>query len=155
MTARTIMTKTVTETAVPLPTSDSVLEYADRERVNREFPHTSITAHAPGWTLFRNLYMSNGTLYILTSRPDTFPEIRLMTSTGLPAENSAENIAAREPTKENMDFISPDDALERWGGDPDRGETNKVWTVEGNTVCPLYPFPLDESRLTCLFPALI
>lgn len=135
ITTRAILTKTVTETAIPIPTPDAALENAARERDNREFPHTSIIAHAPGWTLFKNLYMSNGTLYILTSSPDTFPEFRLMTSTGLPAENTAENMAAREPTKENMDFITPNDALERWGGDPDRGETNRVWTVEGNTVC--------------------
>jgi len=33
-----------------------------------------------------------------------------------------------------MDFITPEDALERWGGEPKRGTTNRVWAVEGNTV---------------------
>lgn len=137
------ITHTVTETAtaVPLPPTlpptpppdSSAAE--DRQRNNRELPHTTIVAHAPGWTLFNNLYMSNGTLYILTPRPKKFPEIRLMTSTGLEAANTPENIAMREPTSYNMDFITPDDALERWGGDPDQGETNRVWTVQGNTVC--------------------
>ncbi|KAF9450770.1 hypothetical protein P691DRAFT_809605 [Macrolepiota fuliginosa MF-IS2] len=127
------VTQTVTETTIPLPTNTAELE-AERQRDNRELPYTTLVAHAPGWTLFRNLYMSNGTLYILTPRPKKFPEIRLMMSTGLPAENTPQNIAAREPTRENMDFITPDDALERWGGDPDRGVTNRVWTVDGNTL---------------------
>ena len=58
----------------------------------------------------------------------------MMTSTGLEAKTTPENIATREPTRENMDFITPEDALERWGGEPKRGTTNRVWAVEGNTV---------------------
>ena len=98
-----------------------------------DLPRTSIIAHAPGWTLFRNLYMSNGTLYILSSN-HSFPEFRLMTSTGLSAENTPENIASREPTRSNMYYVTPEEALTRWGGDVERGERNRVWSVEGNTV---------------------
>ncbi|KAF5353317.1 hypothetical protein D9756_007986 [Leucocoprinus leucothites] len=130
------VTQTVTDTSTitePEPEPTSVTE-ARRQRDNRELPHTTLISHAPGWTLFRNLYMSNGTLFILTETPKTFPEIRMMTSTGLTAVNTPENIAAREPTEENMDFIKPEDALEKWGGDPDRGQTNRVWTVEGNSL---------------------
>jgi hypothetical protein len=138
-TATMTVTETVTEAVSPpaqtkADTNTQALLKAEGEWDNRELPHTSIVAHAPGWTLFNNLYMSNGTLFILTSRPETFPEIRLMTSTGLPAENTPENIALREPTKENMDLITPEDALERWGGDPDKGKMNRVWTIGGNTV---------------------
>jgi hypothetical protein len=43
-------------------------------------------------------------------------------------------MAAREPTKQNMDFITPDEARTYWGGDLKRGERNRVWSVEGNTV---------------------
>lgn len=98
-------------------------------------PETTILSHAPGWTIFRNLYMSEGTLYIVSPhRPSYFPEIRYMTSTGLPAENTPENIALREPTRQNMDFITPEEAKRRWGGDVAQGEPNRIWTVEGNTV---------------------
>ena len=102
-------------------------------RYTENLPHTSIIAHAPGWTIFRNLYMSNGTLYILSSNR-SFPEFRLMTSTGLPAQRTPENIAAREPTPNNMDYLTPEEALTRWGGDVEHGEKNRVWSVEGNTV---------------------
>ncbi|KAI0930542.1 hypothetical protein AcV5_007227 [Taiwanofungus camphoratus] len=99
-----------------------------------EFPETTILSHAPGWTLFRNLYMSNGTLYIVSSQPpSSFPDTQYMTSTGLPAENTPENIAARMPTSENMDFISPAQARGLWGGDRDRSTRNRVWSVGGNT----------------------
>ena len=80
-------------------------------------PETKILSHAPGWTLFSNLYMSNGTVYIVTSRPNSIPDIVMMTSTGLPAENNAENIAARIPTADDMSIITPDEAKDMWGGD--------------------------------------
>lgn len=127
----TTLTVTTTTTALPTPATEST---ALLEIKGQGFPHTTLRSHAPGWTIFENLYMSNGTLLILTSTPKEFPEIRMMTSTGLEAANTPESIAAREPTRENMDFITPEDALERWGGKSERGTTNRVWAVEGKTV---------------------
>ncbi|KAK7065106.1 hypothetical protein R3P38DRAFT_2492073 [Favolaschia claudopus] len=109
-----------------------------------KLPATEIVAHAPGWTLYRNLYMSNGTLLILTDAPDTFPPIRMMASNPLDAVNSPENIQAREPTAWNMDFIGAGEARRRWGNDlvgekeeealREGRKRNRVWSVEGNTV---------------------
>lgn len=96
-------------------------------------PETTIVEHVPGWTLFRDIYMANGTLLILTSSPSLLPEARYMTSTGLPAENTAESMALREPTPWNMDIVSPEQARQRWGNHP---STRRVWSVEGNTVSP-------------------
>lgn len=46
-------------------------------------PSTKVMGHAPGWTLFENLYMSNGTLLIISDASESsFPERRFMTSTG-------------------------------------------------------------------------
>jgi len=115
-------------------------------------PQTNLLAHSPGWTLFRNLYMSNGTLFIIADAKTRgrFPEIRLMTSTGLAAENTPENIAMREPTAENMAFVTPEEAQRRWGASA--GGMNRVWTVEGNTVSESYSILLlascDDQRLT-------
>ncbi|KAI0331223.1 hypothetical protein GY45DRAFT_1345495 [Cubamyces sp. BRFM 1775] len=96
-------------------------------------PETTILSHAPGWTVFRNIYMSNGTMYIVTSRPSSFPEIEMITSTGLPAENTPENIAQRMPTSEDMAFLTPQEAQDRWGGDEGKLEKNRIWSVPGNT----------------------
>ncbi|EDR00740.1 uncharacterized protein LACBIDRAFT_333819 [Laccaria bicolor S238N-H82] len=107
---------------------------------------TTVLAHAPGWTLFQNLYMSNGTLFLIIhnssytpSTSDTygttkvdglFPEIRMMTSTGLMALNTPDNIAQREPTEWEMRFLSVLEAAGMWGKE---GEEKRVWTVDGNT----------------------
>lgn len=103
-----------------------------------EIPETFIVAHAPGWTLFENLYMANGTLYIVSteSRKPSFPQIRMMTSTGLLAENTPENIALREPTDLEMQIISQQDASLKWGGNGAKNVGNRIWTIEGNTVRP-------------------
>lgn len=138
VTATTFVTETsiATSTIVLQPSSTPKDQETHTLDLEQDLPHTSIISHAPGWTLFRNLYMSNGTLYILSSNR-SFPEIRMMTSTALEAFNTPENIASREPTAQNMDFITPEEARKRWGGDIDRGEKNRVWSVEGNTVSNL------------------
>lgn len=56
-----------------------------------------------------------------------------MTSTGLVADVTPENIAAREPASQDIDFVSPLQAAERWSGDSSPG-SRRVWTVEGNMV---------------------
>ncbi|CAA7259230.1 unnamed protein product [Cyclocybe aegerita] len=99
-------------------------------------PETSLIAHAPGWTLFRNLYMSNGTLLVVASDAEQngFPQVRMMTSTGLIALTTPENIRLREPTEQEMQIITPKEAFARWGGSSSTDERNRVWTVEGNTL---------------------
>jgi len=115
----------------PVPVSDLTPVPVDLSTAS-VLPETTIVEHVPGWTLFENVYMSNGTLLILSSSPvSEFPDIRYMTSTGLVAENTPENIAAREPTPWNMDFVTPEEALQRWGK---VATGRRVWSVEGNTV---------------------
>jgi hypothetical protein len=97
-----------------------------------EIPQTQLISNAPGWTIFRNLYMANGTLFIVTSNPESFPSIDLMTSTGLPAEATPESIAERMPTDRDMAIITPQEAHQRWGS-PSMG-LNNVFPVEGSTV---------------------
>jgi hypothetical protein len=99
---------------------------------------TSVLAHAPGWTLFQNLYMSNGTLYLVAgdSHRSRFPEIRMMASHPLTAFNTPENIAAREPSEIDMAFITPQEAQTRWG--------NRISSIEGNTVSHIYIYGLSD-----------
>ena len=98
---------------------------------------TKILAHAPGWTIFRNLYTSNGTLYIVRDdllngeegdflAVEQWPLVRMMTSTGLPGYATEESIKEREPTDQDMAFITPAEAASRWGGN--------VYTVSGTSV---------------------
>jgi hypothetical protein len=98
-------------------------------------PSTELLSHADGWTVMRDVYMSNGTFYLIvnsTARKD-WPDFRFITSTGLPGYNTDENIAAREPTAKDMAFITHDEAMARWG--PSKiYSRNAVTTVHGNTV---------------------
>ncbi|KDR78102.1 hypothetical protein GALMADRAFT_138246 [Galerina marginata CBS 339.88] len=125
-------TQTVTSVVTQTPKPQAILPF-------EELPHTDVLAHAPGWTLFQNLYMSNGTLFIIADEDERkkFPEIRMITSTGLEAINSPENIALREPTDDSMRIISPEEARKRWSLTTSGGREqvlNRVWTVEGNTL---------------------
>lgn len=110
-------------------------------------PSTRVLNHAPGWTMFENLYMSNGTLFIVSAPDDPpnplgvkqgwengFPLRRFMTSTGLPGYATEESVREREPTDKEMAFISREEAERRWG--------DQVWEVEGNTVGPYMPIGL-------------
>jgi len=121
------------------PVNEPLVPPARQEPIDLGFskiPETTIIAHAPGWTMYRNLYMSNGTLYLVSSNHENagFPPIRMMTSTGLIAENNPENIRLREPTDQEMKVISLAEAGARWGGDSSRNERHRILTVEGRTV---------------------
>ncbi|KAJ7465319.1 hypothetical protein FB451DRAFT_434591 [Mycena latifolia] len=123
VTVTEVTTKTLTVSPLPTPTPAILID---------PLPATSLVAHAPGSTLFKDLYMSDGALFIVSDNPFDFPEIRMMTSTGLAAENTPQNIAAREPTSRNMVIITTAQARSRWAGNgtPD----NRIFTVNGNTV---------------------
>jgi hypothetical protein len=114
---------------------------------------TRLAAHQPGWTIFENLYLSGGTLWVVTyvqyllkpaqcaaplrltsntihrslcsDDPSDYPEMRLMTSTGLPANGDPGNEAAREPKGDELMFITPGQARKKWG--------DRVWEMEGVT----------------------
>jgi hypothetical protein len=122
----------------PLPSAELLAEdppekaYArspERNAVNH-IPDTLMLEHAPGWTVFTDIYMANGTFFVVTlSPPSSFPESRFMISTGMRAENTPENKIARLPTDHELSYITPEEARRRWGED---GED--VRTVDGNTV---------------------
>ena len=98
------------------------------------FPETTVIAHAPGYTLFRNLYMANCTFFAVSQNPGNFPQRRMITSTGIIALNQPENIQRREPSDREFQIISPETAMARWGGDISRKERHRVWSIEGISV---------------------
>lgn len=117
----------------PLSSPDTAVTPSN---VLTNIPETELVQHAPGWTVFKNLYMSGGTFYVVSDKPRSeFPELLYILSVPIPALNTPENIQARLPTDQEMDFISTREAQRRWG--PTRpGETNRIQSVVGNTVSP-------------------
>ncbi len=51
--------------------------------------------------------------------------MRLMISTGLPANNDPGNEAAREPTGKELRYITPEKAAELW--------EDRIWVMDGMT----------------------
>ncbi|ODN99466.1 hypothetical protein L198_03310 [Cryptococcus wingfieldii CBS 7118] len=86
---------------------------------------TVLKGHSPGWTMFEKLYIYNGSFYVITEDKEKFPELRLMTSTGLPANNEPGNSEAREPKGDEIIYISPMDAAKLWGP--------RVYRMDGTT----------------------
>ncbi|KAG8696212.1 hypothetical protein FRC11_000900 [Ceratobasidium sp. 423] len=80
---------------------------------------------------------------IVTDDPSKWPKRRMMIDTGITALNTPENIAAREPTEVDLDWISPKDAETRWG--------KRVWAVPDFTI--LYCDPLQWA-LTDMAPVI-
>ncbi|KDQ20223.1 hypothetical protein BOTBODRAFT_27641 [Botryobasidium botryosum FD-172 SS1] len=78
-------------------------------------PATTLTAHAPGWTILDRVYIFNGTIYIVTDSPKSFPERRLMISSGYDVRNSKEEVLKREPTDKDLRFVRPAEARRLFG----------------------------------------
>ncbi|WOO79298.1 uncharacterized protein LOC62_02G002829 [Vanrija pseudolonga] len=87
-------------------------EFADKATV--------MLGHTPGWTMFERVYIYNGQMVVVTDKRDDWPELRLMTSTGLPSLDEPGNIEAREPIGNEIIFMTPAEAHELWGNNVER-----------------------------------
>ena len=119
---------TLSPTPCPTPSALAVRPFS-ADAPKDALPTTRLIKHAPGWTIFENLYMSGGTLFIVTDERDKWPATRMMTSSGDEAVNTPENIALREPKEKHMSFINPEAARKKWG--------DRVWIVSGTSVSVL------------------
>ncbi|KAF8339247.1 hypothetical protein F5887DRAFT_1232563 [Amanita rubescens] len=108
-------TTTLLETVSPTPTVSSEKGPPGRDSL-------------PGSLLVKR----HVTLLIVSPSKEDFPETRMTTSTDLSAENTPENIALREPTKETMDFLTPEQAQQRWGSEDE--SAYEVLSAKGNTI---------------------
>ncbi|KAG8880422.1 hypothetical protein FRB97_000786 [Tulasnella sp. 331] len=82
-----------------------------------------------GWSVFDNLYTFNGTLYIVSDEPGGFPPIREMASSGSHMGNSAEEIAAQEPSDADMQIISTAEATALFGHSISRLNGVTFWVI--------------------------
>lgn len=132
---RNVHNEPVVEVALPATTTEPLKDLSRDTPpidVTASIPETIMVEHVPGWTVFKNLYMSGGTLFVVSSKPRSdFPELIYLTSTGLAAENTPENIEARLPTSRDMDFITVEEANHRWGSETSK---NRIWSITGSTV---------------------
>lgn len=63
-----------------------------------------------GGTVFDRLYVFKGTLYIVTSSPESIPELKFIMSSGANIGHSPEERARRLPTDKDIRIVSPAEA---------------------------------------------
>lgn len=56
---------------------------------------TQVLKHAPGWSIIDDIYLFNGTWYIVTDAPQSIPLRRMMISTGAEIWNDQPSINRR------------------------------------------------------------
>jgi hypothetical protein len=100
---------------VVAPMGESKLRWGEAGPVR-----TQVLGHAPGWTIFDQIYLYNGTWFIVTDNPSSIPLLRLMTSTGKEIWNDEDSIKGREPTEQDMRIIFPSEAKKLFGGSASR-----------------------------------
>ena len=77
------------------------------------------------------MYIFNGTVYLVSDEPETFPDRKFMSSTGAIIENTAESVAASIPTDKDMRIISTSAARKLFGTGANRiqGVTVRTFTA--------------------------
>lgn len=63
-----------------------------------------------GWTILDSLYIFNGTMYIVTSNPDSIPARKSLTSSGIEFYNGPGEPEKRLPTDKDIQIVSPEQA---------------------------------------------
>ncbi|KAG1740796.1 uncharacterized protein EDB91DRAFT_1052980 [Suillus paluster] len=82
---------------------------------NGRMPNTRVVSHVPGWTIFDNLFVLNGTVFVVTDFPSSIPDLLTVTSTGVEIHNGKEAVDSRTPGNREMRVISPDQAQKLFG----------------------------------------
>ncbi|KAH7883159.1 hypothetical protein F5I97DRAFT_1815379 [Phlebopus sp. FC_14] len=98
-----------------IPSNDAERWRTPVSWVSRRVPTSKIVAHVPGWTIFENLFVLNGTVFVVTDEPDSIPERASMTSTAVRINNGPLAVASRFPTDRELRVVTTDEARELFG----------------------------------------
>ena len=74
-----------------------------------------LTSDVAGWTIFDNLYILNGIIYVVTDDRDSMPDVSSILSKGIRIEPGRDAELARLPTDEHIRIISTGDARRLFG----------------------------------------
>jgi hypothetical protein len=93
--------------------------------------HLFVLTLLPGWTIFDKMYIYNGTVYLVSDEPETFPDRKFMTSSGAIIELDPETVPGRMPTDKDMRIISTSAARKLFGTGANRiqGVTVRAFTA--------------------------
>jgi hypothetical protein len=125
---------------IPTLPSDTRLSWG-----TSKVPKTRIIAHVPGecildahlfmltllqgWTIFDKMYIYNGTVYLVSDEPETFPDLKFITSPGEIIED--DKVGVHLPTDKDMRIISTSAARKLFGTGANRvqGVTVRAFTA--------------------------
>ncbi|KIK36942.1 hypothetical protein CY34DRAFT_810851 [Suillus luteus UH-Slu-Lm8-n1] len=82
---------------------------------NGHVPNTRVVSHVPGWTIFDNLFVLNGTVFVVTDFPSSIPDRLTITSTAVDIFNGEDAVNSRTPGNREMQIISTDQAQRLFG----------------------------------------
>ncbi|EJT99480.1 hypothetical protein DACRYDRAFT_69179 [Dacryopinax primogenitus] len=99
-------------------------------------PETRILSHSPGFTVFENLYMMNGTTFVVTISPEEVPDLRYVLGSG--ADNPGYLDPVQDPTDKDMQVITPKQAREWFGASAVNLQGNTLWAHESAQMLPHY-----------------
>jgi hypothetical protein len=115
-------------------------------QVRRLFWYTVLHAHRKlGWTMFDKMYILNGTVYLVSDEPETFPNRKFMTSAGINIGNSPDMVLARQPTDKDMRIISTAEAKKLFGTSANRVQGVTVRILVNSSMRPLF----YDSSVAC------
>jgi len=98
----------------PTPTGFQIHESLLMSRVSGSTPSpSSRVSQAAGFTVLRNVYSVNGTLYLVTERRDSLPNIKYILSTY--ADIPGGKTLADLPTQSHIRVIDPNAAIQLFG----------------------------------------
>jgi hypothetical protein len=82
-----------------------------------------------GWTIFDKMYIYNGTVYLVSDEPETFPDLKFITSPGEIIED--DKVGVHLPTDKDMRIISTSAARKLFGTGANRvqGVTVRAFTA--------------------------
>ncbi|KAG2352962.1 hypothetical protein BDR07DRAFT_1435423, partial [Suillus spraguei] len=82
---------------------------------NGRVPNTRVVSHVPGWTIFDNLFVFNGTVFVVTDFPSSIPNRLTITSTAVDIFNGEDAVNSRTPGNREMRVVSTDQAQRLFG----------------------------------------
>ncbi|KAG1794183.1 uncharacterized protein HD556DRAFT_1371462 [Suillus plorans] len=100
------------------PAHTSTLGESWRTRItwsSGHVPNTRVVSHVPGWTIFDNLFVLNGTVFVVTDFPSSIPDRLTITSTAVDIFNGEDAVNSRTPGDREMQIISTSQAQRLFG----------------------------------------
>lgn len=98
-----------------------------------------------GWTIFDNLFVLNGTVFVVTDFPSSIPDRLTITSTAVDIFNGEDAVNSRTPGDREMQIISTSQAQRLFGSSAESIDGVTVSILNHHNLCWLLNLGLCGS----------